>query len=89
MYGKDFLRSVCSGFQYIVYLILFGYGSVMMGVLGASVGAALSQCSQTGGQQVIGFVFGEWKGVKGKPVNLLIIGLVFLFAGIIILSLTK
>ncbi len=43
-------------------------------------------CVQTAGQQFIGFVFGEWKGVKGKPVKIIVIGLILLFIGIIILS---
>ena len=83
----DFIKCVCSGVQYIVYLIIYGYGSVMMGPLGGSVGNAVSQCVMTGGQQFIGFVFGEWKGVKGKPIILLVIGLILLFTGIIVISL--
>ena len=59
----------------------------MMGPLGGSVGNALGQCVCTGGQQFVGFVFGEWKGVKGKPIKLLVLGLILLFAGIIIISL--
>ncbi|MBQ7257441.1 MAG: hypothetical protein IJS60_07100 [Abditibacteriota bacterium] len=83
---KEFCWSLCDGLQFFVYLIIFGYGTLMMGALGASVGNGVSQCVQTGGQQFIGFVFGEWKGVKGKPVKVLVIGLILLLIGIILLS---
>ncbi|MBQ7257654.1 MAG: hypothetical protein IJS60_08185 [Abditibacteriota bacterium] len=84
---KELLACICSGAQYILYLVLFGFGSVMMGPLGGSVGNAIGQCVCTGGQQFVGFIFGEWKGVKGKPVKLLVLGLIFLFIGIIVISL--
>ena len=83
---KEFIWACCDGLQFFLYLIIFGFGTIMMGALGASVGNGVSQCVQTGGQQFIGFVFGEWKGVHGKPVKVLITGLSFLLLGIILLS---
>ena len=83
---KEFLWACCDGLQFFIYLIIFGFGTLMMGALGAAVGNGVSQCVQTGSQQFIGFIFGEWKGVKGKPVNVLAVGLGLLLVGIIILS---
>ena len=83
---KEFLGSVCSGVQYIAYLIIFAFATVLMGALGAVIGNGVSQCVCTGGQQFIGFAFGEWKGVKGKPIKVFCIGIVLLVLGIVLLT---
>ena len=67
-------------------MTVFAFVTPLMGALGASIGNGVGACVQTAGQQFSGLVFGEWKGVKGKPVKVLVIGLVLLLIGIFMLS---
>lgn len=84
--GKDFWASIASGVQYMVYLILFAFGTSLIGPLGAVIGNGVSQCVTIGGEQFVGFVSGEWKGVRGKPVKLFVCGIVILVIGIVLLT---
>ncbi len=83
---KEVLWCFIAGLQFQVYMTVFAFVTPLMGALGAVIGNGVGACVQTAGQQFIGFVFGEWRGVKGKPVKILVIGLILLFIGIIILS---
>jgi L-rhamnose-H+ transport protein len=74
------------GAQFIVAVILMGRGMVMLGILGASVGYGIQQSTQVIGNQVVGFVGGEWKGVKGKPRKTMYLALVVIFIAVIILA---
>jgi hypothetical protein len=40
---------------------------VLLGILGASVGAGIQQAMQMVGGQGLGFISGEWCGVRGTP----------------------
>ncbi|MBQ7257444.1 MAG: hypothetical protein IJS60_07115 [Abditibacteriota bacterium] len=86
---KEFYSGAISGVQYIFYLFLVGLGTPMMGALGASIGNGVSLSGSAIGKQIIGFLCGEWKGVKGRPVKLLVLSIVFLFVSIILLSLSS
>ena len=55
------------GLQYFGAIILFGRGILLLGVLGASVGFAIQQSFQVIGNQLVGFIGGEWKDIYGKP----------------------
>ena len=83
---KEFIWVCCGGLQFFIYLVCFGFGTLMMGSLGASIGNGVSQCVQTAGQQGTGLVFGEWKGVHGKPVKVLVFGFVLMLLGIVLIS---
>ena len=74
------------GAQFIVAVILMGRGMVLLGILGASVGYGIQQSMQVIGNQVVGFVSGEWKGVKGNPKKTMYLALVVIFIAVIILA---
>jgi L-rhamnose-H+ transport protein len=75
-----------SGLQFILSVIFMGSGMVFLGVLGASIGYGITQSMQIVGGQTIGFVGGEWKGVKGKPRKMMYLGLFVILVAIIILA---
>lgn len=83
---REFTFSVVGGVQYILYLFLIGFGTPMIGSLGASVGNGISMSGSALGKQIIGFLCGEWRGVHGKPVKILVLSIIFLLLGIVILS---
>jgi hypothetical protein len=51
----------------IVGVPLMGKGMLLLGVLGASVGFGIQQAAQMLGNQSVGFISGEWRGVHGTP----------------------
>ena len=74
------------GAQFIISVILMGRGMVLLGILGASVGYGIQQSMQVIGNQVVGFVGGEWKGVTGKPRKTMYLALVVIFIAVVILA---
>ncbi len=83
---KEFVWACCDGVQFYLYLMLFGFGTLLIGPLGASIGNGVADSMIFSGKLFVGLAFGEWKGVSGKPVKVFIIGLIILFLGIILLS---
>lgn len=75
-----------AGLQFIISIIFMGRGMVLLGVLGASVGFGIQQSLQIIGNQLVGFVGGEWKGVNGKPRRTMYLGLAIIFIAVIIFS---
>jgi hypothetical protein len=65
--GKEFALAVIIGVQFFVAIALAGKGMLLLGALGASVGAGIQQAMQMAGGQGLGFLSGEWRGVYGKP----------------------
>ena len=47
-----------------------GEGMLLLGAAGAAVGFGIQQTLQLLGNQAVGFVSGEWRGVGGKPLLL-------------------
>jgi len=82
----EFLYGAIIGIQFIVSVILMGRGMVLLGILGASVGYGIQQSMQVVGNQVVGFVSGEWKGVKGKPRKTMYLALGVILIAVIILA---
>jgi protein involved in polysaccharide export with SLBB domain len=66
-YWKELPFPVIGGVQFFVAILLLGIGSLQLGALGASVGWGISQAMQILGGQAVGFLSGEWRGVRGKP----------------------
>jgi hypothetical protein len=64
---KETGLSVFMGINMILSLALMGKGMLMLGALGASVGFGIQQAMQMMGNQGVGFIGGEWRGVHGKP----------------------
>jgi hypothetical protein len=64
---KELLLSLVMGVNTMVAIALAGYGQIVMGALGASIGFGIQQASQITGNQALGFISGEWRGVIGTP----------------------
>jgi hypothetical protein len=62
---KELALSLIIGVQFCVAVALAGKGMLLLGVLGASVGAGIQQAMQMVGGQGLGFLSGEWRGVHG------------------------
>ncbi len=82
----ELLFSSLAGLQFIVSVILMGRGMVLLGILGASVGFGIQQSMQIFGTQLVGFVSGEWKNVKGKPIKTMYLALFVILIAVIIFS---
>lgn len=65
--GKELGLSIIMGLQFSVAMVLLGKGMVLLGALGASVGAGILQATYVVGGQGLGFISGEWHGVHGRP----------------------
>jgi hypothetical protein len=75
-----------SGAQLILAAMLLGRGMLALGTLGASVGFGIQQAAQMLGNQGLGFMSGEWKGVHGKPLRLMIVAIGILIAAAAIMA---
>jgi hypothetical protein len=64
---KEFGLAIIIGVQFFLALVLPGKGMIMLGTLGAAVGAGIQQAMQMVGGQGTGFISGEWRGVRGAP----------------------
>jgi L-rhamnose-H+ transport protein len=82
----EFLCGALVGSQFIISIVLLGKGMVMLGVLGASVGFGIQQSLQVIGNQLVGFIGGEWRGISGKPVRLMYVGLIILLVAVCIFA---
>jgi L-rhamnose-H+ transport protein len=74
------------GLQFFISIVFMGRGMVFLGALGASVGFGIQQSMQVVGNQLVGFVGGEWKGVNGKPRKMMYLGLVIILIAVIVFS---
>lgn len=64
---RDFLLAVTISVNSIAAIVLNVKGMLWLGALGASVGFGIQQAMQMTGCQGVGFISGEWRGVRGKP----------------------
>lgn len=78
--------AVLMGAQNPLTMPLMGIGMLRLGPLGASVGLGIQQAMQMIGGQIVGFVSGEWHGVKGTPRRQMYIAIGCLLFAIVILS---
>ena len=67
-------------------IALYGRATVMMGELGGSAGWGLYMGMVIVVSNVWGFVTGEWRGVHGRPVFLMFIGMALLLIAIILIG---
>jgi len=74
------------GLQFIISIILLGRGMLLLGALGASVGFAIQQSLQVIGNQLVGFLGGEWKGIHGKPRNTMYLAIAIILLAVVILA---
>lgn len=65
---------------------LMGEGMLLLGAFGASVGLGIQQGMQMLGNQGVGFLSGEWRGVRGAPRWQMYIAIVILIVAAMILA---
>lgn len=64
---RELLLAVIIGVDFSLAVALMGKGMLLLGALGASIGWGIQQAMQMTGAQSLGFISGEWRGVRGKP----------------------
>jgi hypothetical protein len=74
------------GIQMCIAVALANKGMLLLGILGASVGAGIQQAMQMVGGQGLGFISGEWKGVHGRPRQQMYAAIVLLIIAAIIMA---
>ena len=82
----ELLYGLIAGLQFIASIILLGRGMVFLGVLGASIGIGIQQSLQVVGNQLVGFIGGEWKYVYGRPRKTMYLGLVVILIAVMVFS---
>jgi hypothetical protein len=75
--------------QLLLALILPGKGMLMLGALGAAIGAGIQQAMQMVGGQGTGFISGEWRGVHGKPRLQMYVAIALLILAAFIMAYSK
>jgi hypothetical protein len=83
---KELLLAAVIGLNIALGIVLMGSGMVAVGALGASVGFGIQQASQMLGGQGLGFISGEWRGVKGRPLKLMFTAIVILIVAALIMA---
>ena len=53
----------------------------MLGAVGASIGWGISQATKVVGSMGLGYVSGEWRGVRGKPLLQMRLAVAILIVG--------
>ena len=86
---KEIFLACLIGIQFIVAVTLMGRGMLLLGVFGASVGFAIQQIMQIMGNQAVGFLSGEWKGILGKPRRQMYIALMILAIAVVIIAVSN
>jgi hypothetical protein len=74
------------GAQFCLAIALLGNGTLALGALGASVGWGVYQAMQIMGNQGVGFLSGEWKGVEGKPRRQMYAAIVILLVAAVVVA---
>jgi L-rhamnose-H+ transport protein len=87
--AKENMLAVAIGVQFVGSVALLGIGMRVMGPLGASVGFGIQQAMQILGNQLVGFASGEWRGVRGKPLNQMAIAIAVLLAAVAVLAVSN
>ena len=82
----ELLYGAIAGVQFISAIVLLGKGMILLGALGASIGVGIQQSLQVIGNQLVGFIGGEWKGVYGKPRKLMYLGLGVILISVVVLA---
>jgi hypothetical protein len=74
------------GVQFICAVVLLGRGMILLGALGASIGFGIQQTMQILGNQGVGFISGEWRGVQGRPRRTMYLAITALLVGVVIMA---
>ncbi len=84
--SKELALASIIGLQMCVAVALANKGMLLLGALGASVGAGIQQAMQMVGGQGLGFISGEWHGVYGTPRRQMYAAIVLLIVAAIIMA---
>jgi hypothetical protein len=87
--GREIILSAIIGIQFFAAVTLLGRGMIFLGVLGASIGFGIMQSMQILGNQAVGFISGEWKGIHGKPRRQMYLAIAILILAAIIMAYGK
>lgn len=85
----DVALAVILGLQFILAVALLGQGMLLLGVVGAAIGFGIQQTLQLLGNQAVGFLSGEWRGVGGRPLCQMISAILVLLVAVLLLALGK
>ncbi len=86
---NEVLFGIIGGVQLILSIVFLGRGMVLLGILGASIGFGIQQSMQVVGNQLVGFVSGEWKGVYSKPRKVMYAALGIIVSAVVIFALSN
>ena len=87
--GRDAVLALILGLQFILAVVLMGQGMRLLGVAGAAVGFGIQQTLQLLGNQGVGFVSGEWRGIGGRPLRQMIAAVLVLVIAVVVLAFGK
>lgn len=80
------LLVVIMGVAQMAGIAFYGFGAASLGKLGTSIGFSVLMSSMILSANVFGLVSGEWKGVGGRPLNLMATGLLILIGAIFLIG---
>jgi L-rhamnose-H+ transport protein len=83
----DWLDACIMGILWTGSVIIYGWGANNLGRLGPSLGWSLWNAILIATTFICGMLTREWKGVQGRPLQLLYIGIALLVAGMFVLGL--
>ncbi len=84
--AKYWLLTPAMGLMWISGTVLYGVGANLMGSLGPVIGWPVLMSSMVLTANFWGFLTGEWRGVRGRPVYLQFAGLAILVAAMFLLG---
>jgi len=84
--GREIALAITIGVQFMIAIMMLGRGMLFLGALGGSIGFGIQQATQIMGNQGVGFVSGEWRGISGKPRQQMYLALAILIVGVVILA---
>ncbi len=87
--GRDFALAVFLGVCMFGTLITYGVGTAFLGVLGTSVGYAISMSMAIVVANALGFLTGEWKGASRRAQRTLFVGLGVLIFAVVLLAVSN
>jgi hypothetical protein len=83
---RDMVGALILGLNTCLAFALMGIGMLLLGALGASVGAGVYMATQMFGNQSLGFLSGEWRGVHGTSRTQMYLAIGFLVAAVVVMS---
>lgn len=84
-WGEVVLAAII-GINFCAAVALMGKGMLLLGALGASIGFGIQQGMQMLGNQGVGFLSGEWRGVYGTPRGLMYFAIIILIVAVVVLA---